>query len=198
MVRIGNRRKLMPMLTLAVIVVVLTFVLLVYHRSHLALPPGPIMFRYVQPTDASTARRDEPSFWVTNCSNSTLAVLVHSVEIRTHGAWTEWAQIPPPNLLWFTNRQTLEMLLRPHVAGIGCMVGGRITLPSNAIWRVKASAAKKLNGPKAALAAVFREPQMLKIKRASGSKSLWIIPLGKGFGRFGPPSAVVSEPELSR
>jgi hypothetical protein len=161
-------------------------VLLFRPQPVLSSPSSPVTLRYAY-------GGDEPSFWVTNHTDKTLAITLRAVEIQTNRAWTNYSQIPLPGLLYFTSTRGREGLLAPHGAGFGRLLAQRVLLPPNARWRVRASVATKFVGGSEVVAAVVREPRVLQARRLTGNTNSSVNSIRKDVSHFGHSSDVVSE-----
>jgi hypothetical protein len=166
-------------------------VLVIQPGSILGVPVAPVVLRYVGAASADKVWAEEPTFWASNRTDYSLTIMVEAIEIQANQGWTNYYRVPPPNALWFTNNQMPGILLPPHATQLGRMLWQRIPPPTNTVWRVRANVAKMLTGAEGALAAAFREPEMLKTRRLTGSTN--ISANAKRFSRYGRPSPVVSE-----
>ncbi len=171
-------------------------VLVIRPGSILSVPLAPVLLRYVCAASTNGGWAEEPTFWAQNRTDYSLTIMVEAIEIQTDRGWTNYYRTPPPNVLWFTNNQMPGILLPPHAARLGSMLWQRIPPPTNAVWRARANAAKLLTGSEAAIAAAFRQPEMLKTRRLTGSTNISVN--AKRLSRYGPPLPVASEPVMPR
>jgi hypothetical protein len=161
-------------------------VLLFRPQPVLSSPSSPVTLRYA-------SGGDDPTFWVTNHTDKTLAITLRAVEVQTNGAWTNYSQIPLPGALYFTSARSREGSLAPHAAGFGSLLAQRVLLPHNSAWRVRASVAEKLVGGEAVAVAVLRERRVIEARRLTGNTNIPLNPFRKDVGHFGHSSDVVSE-----
>jgi hypothetical protein len=192
------RKKLVILLTVAALAVG-TGVLLFRHQPILIPLSAPVTLRYTYGPSGSGRATDEPVFWVTNHTGKDLAVTLGAIEIQTDRGWTGYSQIPFPGLLYFTNTPgRVEALLGPRAAGFGSLLAQSVTLPTNTVWRVRASVVEKLVGGEDVVAAIVREPGMLRVRSLTGNTNFPVNPFRKDGSRFGHSSVVVSEAVVPR
>jgi hypothetical protein len=158
-------------------------------------PLPPVTMRYFRGTNSSK-RADQPTFWVTNHTDKALSIKLQTIEIKNGQVWTTYCQAPVPGLLYFRQSLSRNALLAPHAAGFGEMLSQRVTLPTNQVWRVRASVAEKLVGGEDVVAAVKQLPQHLQARLATGKTNILVNPFRKDLSRFGHYSEVTSEEVL--
>jgi hypothetical protein len=134
--------------------------------------------------------------WVTNHTDASLGILLESVEVQTARGWTNFSRIDPPGLLYFRKGQARSGLLGPHEAFYGAMLMQTVALPTNCLWRVRATVAEKLMGAEDLASALAQGPAILKL-RLAGNTNLWINPFRRDVSRFGHHSKAFSEEVLS-
>ena len=159
--------------------------------SMLGVPVAPIVLRNSCAASTNGAWADEPTFLARNRTDYSLTIMIEAIEIQTTQGWTNYYRIPPPNVLWLTNRQMPGILLPPHAVQHGRMLWQRIHVPTNAAGRARANAAKMLTGIEASMAATLPEPEMLKTRHLTSSTNISVN--GKRSSRYGRPSPVVSD-----
>jgi hypothetical protein len=159
------------------------------------LAPPRVTLRYIYQTDSRGRPDDGPTFWVTNHTAKTLSLCLNSIEIQTNRAWTIYSKMPDFGVLFFTSNKKREGVLAPHAAGYGSMsmLSERVFLPTNRVWRVKASVAEKLVGADNVVAAVRVEPRMLRLRHLTGETNIPMNPFAPNVMRFGNGSDVFSE-----
>ena len=189
-----------PLILLAAAALVVGTGVLLFRRQPVLSPVSvPVTLRYTYGPSKQRAGADEPIFWVTNHTAKELAITLRAIEIQTERGWTGYSQIPLPGLLYFTNTPgRREGLLGPRAAGFGSLLAQPVTLPTNTVWRVRASVAEKLVGGEDVVAAVAQEPKMLRIRRLTGNTNIPVNPFRKYVSRFGHSSDAVTEAVVSR
>jgi hypothetical protein len=122
-----------------------------------------------------------------------VSVLIEAIEVQRNREWATYSEVPPPPFLYFTNNQRSEYWLFPHAAGFGSLLAEPVIPPTNAAWRARASVAEKLADAEDVVAAIIREPTMLRIRQATGNTNIPVNPFRKDVSRFGQSWRVVSD-----
>lgn len=73
------------------------------------------------------------------------------------------------------------------------MLAQRAALPTNTVWRVRASVSEKLVGVENLTSAVVNEPRLIEARLKTGNTNIPINPFRPDVSRLGHSSEVVSE-----
>jgi hypothetical protein len=135
--------------------------------------------------------------WVTNHTDVSFSIALESVEVLTARGWTTFSRVDlPAGLLYFRKGNNLDGLLGPHEAFNGSMLMQTVALPTNGLWRVKASIDEKLMGAEDLASALAQEPRLLK-SRLAGNTNFPMNPFRSDVSRFGHHSEAFSEEVVS-
>jgi hypothetical protein len=153
-------------------------------------PAVPVSLAWVPDQPGDGCPYSKPIFLVTNHTGKTVKVGIKVIETRRGEDWVPSSPAFPlaSGDLHYSKQKLGTVgcngLLGPHQADYGHVSARAVVLPSNAVWRVRASVSEKLVGGDKIVATVNSEPFLLAIRLRSGDTNLSVNPKHiKYFGR---------------
>ena len=164
------QKRLLALLAAAALVVVLAVFALIFWPVRGPTPRlKSVIIRYAGQGSNAGAAPGELAFWVTNHTSKKLCILPLEIEVQAASGWKTYSQVSPFRWLCFSTNAGSMDVLGPGEAGYGSIPAKNLALPTNAVWRLKASVGERLEGIDR-LKLIPGIPAGLRYQRSAGKK----------------------------